>query len=131
MADPKTVLVVDDEADVLTFISTLLEDNGYRTILARNGQEALEQVEKALPDVVTLDITMPEKSGVRFYRNMRENDAWKAIPIVIVTGVSTDFRRFISTRKKVPPPDGYIPKPIDSDKLVAKVNELCARGPTA
>ncbi len=126
MADGKTVLVVDDEPDVQTYISTLLEDNGYRTILAKNGHEALEAVKAHPPDLVTLDISMPEKSGVRFYRDLRESEDWKLIPVVIVTGVSGDFKRFISTRKKVPPPDGYVPKPIDREALLAVVQKLTA-----
>ena len=78
------VLVVDDEPDVVTFISTVLNDNGYETVTAKDGVEALERVKERRPDLISLDITMPEKSGVRFYRDMRESDEYKDIPIVIV-----------------------------------------------
>ena len=91
----KTILVVDDEPDVRTYISTLLEDNGFSVVTANDGGEAVEQVEKHHPDLITLDITMPEKSGVRFYRDMKENQATKDLPIVIVSGISEDFERFI------------------------------------
>lgn len=126
MAEEKTILVVDDEPDVLTYISTLLEDNGYRTLQAKDGQEALDQIEQRRPDLITLDISMPERSGVRFYRDIKESETLKAIPVIIVTGVSGDFERFISTRRHVPPPEGYISKPIDNEKLLEMVSRLSA-----
>jgi CheY-like chemotaxis protein len=124
MADKKTILVIDDEPDVLTYLSTLLEDNGYATVTAKDGAEASEKVKAAPPDLITLDITMPEKSGVRFYRDMKESDEWKGIPIIIVTGISGDFERFISTRRQVPPPEGFIAKPVDANELLAMVKKL-------
>ncbi|MFC2172604.1 response regulator [Acidobacteriota bacterium] len=111
---------------MITYLTTLLEDNGYETVTAYNGNEALEAVKSEPPDLVSLDITMPEKSGVRFYREMKEHPEWKAIPIIIVTGVSEDFRKFISTRKQVPPPEGYLQKPIDKEELLGLVQKLLA-----
>jgi DNA-binding response OmpR family regulator len=69
---------------------------------------------------------MPKISGIKFYREMRENDRWKSIPIIIVTGISEDFKRFISTRHQVPPPDGYLSKPIDPGEILAMVKKLTA-----
>lgn len=120
----KTILVVDDEPDVITYLSTLLEDNGYTTIPARDGEEAMTKVKESQPDLITLDITMPEKSGVRFYREMKESSQWKSIPIIIVTGISDEFERFISTRRQVPPPEGYVSKPIDKEKILELVRTL-------
>ena len=67
---------------------------------------------------------MPETSGVRFYRDMKESEEWKAIPIIIVTGISGDFERFISTRRQVPPPEGYISKPIEEKEILDLVKKL-------
>lgn len=120
----KTILIVDDEPDVLDYLSTFLRDNGYTTVTAGNGVDAMAKVQANRPDLITLDITMPEQSGVRFYRNLKEDDTLKTIPVIIVTGVSSDFEKFISTRKQVPPPDAYIPKPIDLDEVLKKVKEL-------
>ena len=122
--DKKKILVIDDEPDVRTYLTTLLEDNGYAVDVAKDGQEGWQKFQQDRPDLVTLDITMPEKSGVRFYRDVKENEDYKATPIIIVTGVSTDFEQFISSRKKVPPPDGYISKPIEQQELLDKVKEL-------
>ncbi len=127
MSDKKTVLIIDDEPDTVTYFSSLLEDNGYLTITAGNGAEALELVRQARPDLITLDVSMPETSGVRCYRELREHDEWKSIPVIMITGVSEDFKTFISSRKHVPPPDGYLAKPIDEEEFVALVGKLVAR----
>jgi len=126
MASKKKILIVDDEQDILTYLSTLLEDNGYNTVLAKNGEEALTQMEAALPDLITLDISMPGKSGVKFYRDMKVDDRWKHIPIIIITGVSEDFKKFISSRQQVPPPEGYLSKPIEKEEILALVKKFTA-----
>lgn len=122
--EKKTILVIDDEPDTRMYLTSLLEDNGYSTETAKDGEEGLAKVKESVPNLITLDVTMPEKSGVRFYRDMRENEQWKGIPIIFITGVSKDFERFISTRSKVPPPDGFLSKPIDQAELLAMVKRL-------
>ena len=119
----KTILVVEDEPDTVTYLSTLLEDAGYNTVAAEDGDQALEKVRSSRPDLITLDITMPNKSGVRFYRDMKESNQWKSIPIIIVTGISSDFEKFISTRQQVPPPEGYVSKPIDKEQMLSLIKE--------
>ena len=127
MSDKKTILIIDDEPDTVTYFSSLLEDNGYATVTAGNGAEGLERVKSAKPDLITLDVSMPDTSGVRCYRELREHDEWKAIQVILITGVSEDFRTFISSRKHVPPPDGYLSKPIDEQELLALVGKLIAQ----
>ena len=120
----KTILVVDDEPDIRDFLSTLFSDNGYQTVTAEDGEAALEKVKAAPPDLITLDITMPEKSGVKFYREIKESDQWKQIAVIIVTGVTGDFEKFISTRRQVPAPEGYMAKPIEKDKILGMIQKL-------
>jgi CheY-like chemotaxis protein len=124
MVSQKTILIVDDEPDVLTYLSTLLEDHGYATILAKDGEEALAKLKASLPDLITLDVSMPEKSGVKLYREIKEDPRWKKIPILIVTGVSGDFQKFISTRQQVPPPEGYLSKPINQEEILELIRKL-------
>ena len=102
--DAKTILVVDDDPDAVTYMTTVLEDSGYATVSAPDGTEALQRIEERLPDLVTLDISMPEKSGVAVYRALKDDDRRKSIPVIVVTGISEDFKRFISSRRHVPPP---------------------------
>ncbi len=122
----KTILVVDDEPDTRTYLTTVLEDNGFATVAAADGNEALKKVEESRPDLIALDISMPEKSGVAVYRTLKQDDGLKSIPVIIITGVSDDFEKFISSRRQVPPPEGYISKPVDVEELLGKVNELLA-----
>jgi CheY-like chemotaxis protein len=125
MADEvKTILVVDDDPDTLTYLTTVLEDHGYATVSAKDGAEALRKINEAPPDLVTLDIAMPEKSGVAVYRALRENDQLKKIPVIITTGISEEFEKFISSRRHVPPPDAYLTKPVESEQLVNTVRDL-------
>ena len=119
----KTILIVEDEPDTVTYLSTLLEDAGYSTVTAEDGDQALQRVKASPPDLITLGITMPNKSGVGFYRDMKQSDNWKGIPIIIVTGVTSDFEKFISTRRSVPPPEGYLSKPIDREEMLSLVKE--------
>ena len=124
MSDEKKIIVIDDEPDIVTFLTVLLEDNGYKVISAKDGREGLERIARERPQLVLLDITMPEKSGVRCYRELRENPDLKSIPIVIVTGVAKDFKNFISSRRQVPPPDGFVSKPIDKQELLDTVSKF-------
>jgi len=127
MAQKKRILIIDDEPDTLTYFSSLLQDSGYETETAADGQEGLAKVRERAPDLITLDISMPETSGVRCYRELRERAEWRSIPIVIVTGISEDFRNFISTRRQVPPPDGYLSKPIDESAFLKMIQNLLNR----
>ena len=120
----KTVLIIDDEPDVREYLSALFEDNGYATQTAKDGADGLAKVKENPPDLVTLDVTMPERSGIRCYRDLKESDQYKHIPIIIVTGVSKSFEQFISSRSQVPPPDGYVSKPIDRDEILALAKSL-------
>ena len=124
MAGPKRILIVDDEQDIRTYLSTLLGDQGYETIQAKDGEEAMQKIQAGSPDLITLDISMPEKSGIRFFREIKTDDRWKHIPIIVVTGVSEDMKTFISSRHQVPAPEGFVPKPINQEEILDLVHSL-------
>ena len=120
----KTVLVVDDDPDARDFLATVLQDNGFVATMARDGIEAIAMIEQQQTDLIALDITMPEKSGVAVYRKLKEDEQLSGIPVIIVTGISDDFKNFISTRRQVPPPEGYIQKPVDHAEFLKMVRGL-------
>ncbi len=124
MADQKRILIVDDEQDIRTYLSTLLEDQGFKTVQAKDGEEAMQELLKEMPDVITLDVSMPEKSGVKFFREIKTDDRWKSIPVIIVTGVSDDFKNFISSRHRIPAPEGFVSKPISPEEILSIVRRL-------
>jgi len=122
----KKILIVDDEPDVLAYMGAFLEDNGFQVVTASDGKAGFEAAKANTPGLIILDITMPGESGVRMYRNLHEDPQTVGIPVIIVTGVSHEFKRFIETRKRVPPPAGYFDKPPDRTKLLARINEVLA-----
>lgn len=128
--ETKKILVVEDEPDVRTHLTRFLQENGFRTTDAVDGEKALESVRKDKPDLITLDMAMPNKSGVKFYREIKEDPELRSIPVVVVTGVtgfggsSDDFKRFLETRKQVPPPDGFVAKPVEHDELLGLIKKL-------
>ncbi len=124
---PKRVLIIDDEPDVLVFLGTLLRKNGYEVCEASDGVEGMKKVIEDKPDLVCLDLLMPEKTGIRMYREMRKDEHLKLVPVIMVTGIAeasvfTDFKRFIHERT-IAPPEGYIEKPIDKDRFIKAVKE--------
>lgn len=120
----KTILIVEDEPDEVSYLNALFEDNGFAAITAVNGQDGFEKAKSQHPDLITLDISMPEESGVRMFRDLQNDPDTSGIPVIIITGITHDFKRFIETRKQVRPPDGYFDKPPDREQLLAKINEI-------
>jgi len=124
MGSKKKILIIDDEEDVITYLSTFFTDNGFETVSAMNGKEGFKKAKSEKPDIITLDVSMPEESGVKALRDLQTNESTKNTPIIMVTGVSIDMKRFIETRKQVHPPEGYFEKPIDRKALLKKIKEL-------
>lgn len=120
----KTILVVDDEQDTRDFFAMALIDSGFIAHTARNGLEALDKIHTSPPDLVSLDVRMPAKSGIGVYKILKQNDRLKGIPVVFVTGVSDSFKEFISTRRHVPPPEGYLRKPVQHLEYIDAVRSL-------
>jgi len=124
MRDKKIILVVDDEPDMVDWLTAFFQDNGYETIVAYNGEEGFDKARTESPDLITLDISMDKESGIRMYRDLNGDEELKKIPIVMVSGVSPDFKKFISSRSQVPPPTAYFEKPVDKEALLKKVRDL-------
>ncbi|MEW6348326.1 MAG: response regulator [Thermodesulfobacteriota bacterium] len=124
----KKILVVDDEPDMLTFLTTLLEDSGYDTITAMDGDEALVKAKSEKPDLISLDLLMPNKTGIKMYRELRKDDEIKDIPVVMVTGFGKDdvpqmdFKEWIKHRA-IKPPEAYIEKPVEKDVLLEAIKK--------
>ena len=120
--DGRRILVVDDEEDARTYISTVLEDAGADVIVAADGDEAMELARKEKPDAITLDISMPGKSGVEVFGELRNDPDIAEIAVCVVTG-HPEFRQVIYDRA-VPPPDGYLNKPVKEEKLVDDLRRI-------
>lgn len=85
-----TVLVVDDEPDVVTYLQSVLEDAGINVVTAHDGDTALELIKTHTVDLISLDLVMPRKSGIRLLVELRKNQALSRIPVIFVTGHAHD-----------------------------------------
>ena len=125
MNDKKRVLVVEDEVDVRTYISTLFQDQGYEILTAENGKEGFDLAKKEKPDLITLDIAMPSQSGMRTFRMFKDSEELKSIPVIIITGMGENVESFIKRLKGFSSkPEGFMGKPVDEEKLIKMVSDL-------
>lgn len=124
------VLIIDDEPDVRLYLKMVLEQNDFDVMTATSVHEGYERLTEQIPDLVCLDIMMPKESGIRLYRQMKENVNLKGVPVLIISGVATnrdfDFRSFVSD-ESVPPPDAYLEKPIHVEEFLKTVTSLTER----
>ncbi len=124
MAESKRILVVDDEADQRTWLATLFQDHGYQTLEAEDGEQGLERAKGGGVDLITLDISMDNQSGIRMFRNLQATPETERIPVIMITGVAREFKQFIERARQVRDPEGYFEKPVDREALLRKVAEL-------
>jgi two-component system alkaline phosphatase synthesis response regulator PhoP len=126
----KKILAVDDEPGILRAISMMLEVAGYQIVTAENGIEALEKAESERPDLILLDVMMPEMDGFAACAKLKSSPETQAIPVVLLTAVADH----VATSKY--PVDGviraeadeYLPKPVVSKDLLRVVSGLLGGG---
>jgi len=127
---PKKVLVVDDDPDVRLFNSTVVEENGYTPIEATNGEEGLKKLKEEKPDLVILDVLMPRQSGIRLYRELKTDKAFKDINVIMLSGIAQ--KTFLRSQKAltefggeaVPEPEVYLEKPVEPEELAAAIKKF-------
>jgi DNA-binding response OmpR family regulator len=124
MAEAKKILIVEDEPDMVEWLTVFFQDHGYDAIAAYDGIQGLEMVQSEKPDLITLDITMEKETGLKMYRKLLDDEALSHIPVVIITGISQDLSRFLGRKKGMRAPDGFFEKPVDKEGLIQKVKEL-------
>jgi len=129
----KNILVADDDIDVITFVSTVLEKIGYKVTGAKDGEEALSKIKGNKPDLIILDILMPKQSGIKMYRELKTDESLKDIPVVILSAISK--RTFLRSQEAltefggeaVPEPEVYIEKPVEPEDLAQTVKEVLSK----
>jgi two-component system alkaline phosphatase synthesis response regulator PhoP len=144
----KQVLVVDDDKNTVKYLSAVLSDHGYEPVPAYNGSEGMDKVKQAKPDLIVLDVMMPKKTGFVLFEQLKRDERYKELPILMLTGVSgvldklDDHMEEIfeksydslreALRKKIRElreeglvrPEMFVDKPVDPDSFVAKVRQL-------
>ncbi len=128
-ASEKKILVVDDEPDVRNFLAACIEDAGFQVETAADGVEALEKVKADPPDLMTLDMVMPRKSGINVMRTLRSNERYAKLPVIVITAHAHDelgsedikgFNAFASGLR----PRYTMEKPVTPEKLVKAIGDI-------
>ena len=144
----KHILVIDDDENIRRFISLLLSENGYEAVTASDGAEGLQMVTQAKPDLIVLDVMMPKKTGLTLFKQLKRDEQYKDIPILMLTGVTgvieemethkdeTFEHPFDNLREALKKsirelrdeglvkPEMFVDKPVDPDSFVERVRQL-------
>ena len=144
----KRVLVVDDDQNTVTYLSVVLSENGYDPIPAYDGSEGLQKIKQDKPDLIILDVMMPKKSGLVLFKQLKRDEQFKDIPILMLTGVSgiieemedhkdeTFEKPYDNLREALKrairgmredgliKPEMFVDKPVDPEAFVARVRQL-------
>ena len=124
MEDVKKILLVDDERDILDFLSYNLENAGYEVRVAQNGLEGVKVAQKFLPDLILLDMMMPEMDGVQTCEEIRNLDTKKEIVVAFLTARGEDYSQIAGFDAGA---DDYILKPIKPKVLMSRIKALLKR----
>jgi DNA-binding response OmpR family regulator len=121
MADKKTIMVVDDNPDIITIVKTILEGKGYNVSSASSGLELLNHLKTQKPDLIILDIMMPEMDGLEVLGRLKGAAEWATIPVILLTA-KVQYEDVLGGYKLGA--DYYITKPFTSTQLVNGINLL-------
>jgi CheY-like chemotaxis protein len=146
---PKKVLIIDDDENIVRYLSVALRKNGYEAIGANDGKEGFEAVGTSRPDLVVLDIMMPKRTGWVVFRQLRKHDEFKSIPVMMLTSVSDvleeqealadeepeyeGLRELLRTairqmrEEGLERPEMFVDKPVDPEDFILKVRELVGK----
>jgi len=143
MGAAKKILIIDDDPDICTYVSEVLQDNGFETVTACDGADAMSKTIEAPPDLIIVDLMMPKKSGVKFLHELKRDAMLKEIPIIVLSGATgvtgVDMMRYLheqpfgERKEKVMgatssiTPNAYLEKPVDPTTLADTVKRLLDR----
>jgi two-component system alkaline phosphatase synthesis response regulator PhoP len=121
---PGTIAIIEDESNIVELVKYNLDRDGYHTLSANNGRKGLDLVRQELPDLVILDLMMPELDGISVCKQLRADPQTKNIPIIILTAKSEEADRVLGLEMGA---DDYVTKPFSPRELVARVRAVLRR----
>lgn len=130
----KKILFVDDELDMRIFLSTVLKTEGYEAVAARNAIEGIKKAHDVCPDLIIMDVMMPQAGGVTLFQELKKDAQLSHVPVIMLSGVSekafSHHLKMLNVRldDSLPPPDAYMEKPLEPARLVATIERLLCRG---
>lgn len=117
-------LVVDDSKTILEMLSKCLVQDGLTVITASSGTDALNQLDVQIPDIIILDVVLPDRSGFEICRELKAEESTSSIPIIMCSTKDTDMDKFWGKKQGA---DAYLTKPIDQTELSKTVQQLISR----
>jgi CheY-like chemotaxis protein len=128
--EERRALIIDDEPDVATYLATVLTDHGWKTYVAPGADAGLEMARGQRPDLILLDVMMPNRGGMSTLVAIRKEKALEGVPVILVTGIQShlrkaDFKAFLD-RAHAYGPDGYLEKPVKPEVLMEMVDRVTA-----
>jgi two-component system response regulator VicR len=125
MANGKVVVCIEDEPEMIDLVKLILSRKGYQVIGAMGGREGLEAIQNEKPDLVLLDLMMPDMDGWEVYQKMKADDKTKAIPVIVVTAKAQSIDKVLGLH--IAKVDDYITKPFGPQELLESVEQVLAR----
>jgi two-component system alkaline phosphatase synthesis response regulator PhoP len=117
------ILIADDEPNIVLSLEFLMEQSGYQVAIARDGEQALQQMELFQPDLILLDVMMSLRNGYEVCQKIRENSAWNRVKIVMLSAKGRDLE---VSKGLALGADAYVTKPFSTKELMAQVQGLLA-----
>ena len=125
MSTSKRVVCIEDEPEMIDLVKLILSRKGYQVIGAMGGREGLEAIAREKPDIVLLDLMMPDMDGWEVYQKMKANDGTKSIPVIVVTAKAQSIDKVLGLH--IAKVDDYIAKPFSPQELLDSVEQVLNR----
>jgi len=125
-----TVAIVDDEADITTYLRVALEDAGYRVVTTTDAAGALALLSRSRPDLICLDLLMPGQTGISLYASLVEHEELREVPIMILSGLTNreELPEMLRQANGLPEPAAFIEKPVEIEQFLRTVRRLLKSG---
>jgi len=126
---PKKILIVDDDPDFVEAVTMILRPKKFEVVTAYNGKEGLEKVKAERPDLIVLDVMMPEKDGYAVCKELKSDPQWNRIPVLLLTGVVSHIptTRYTQEMGMETEADDYLEKPVEPQVLVKRIEVLLSK----
>jgi DNA-binding response OmpR family regulator len=112
----KKIMIVDDDPAITKYLDALFQDNGYETCIADDGKKAMDVFKANTPDLITLDLEMPEEWGPRFFRKLSKTKGFNT-PVIVISGLS-------GRKYSIPKAEAFFAKPFDADEVLKAVKKI-------
>lgn len=126
---PRTVVVIEDDPEMIELVKLILAKDGFDVMGANNGHDGLATIEEYHPDAVLLDLMMPDMDGWEVYQSMKAQDSMKSIPVIIITAKAQSIDKVLGLH--IAKVDDYITKPFSPSELLNSVRKVIANAQSA